>query len=1375
MNELKITDVVDQKALEQLERLKSELDSTFAAYKKAGNAMAEGLKIKPGPYSELISKAKDYYAAIEKVYALEDKIKRIQEEHEAVLKKLGEQGKQNVSIILQEAKANQLNADAELKVQKAETERLKQQKLINQERKKTKYTIEEANEALNQEIKTMRQAEEQNKILRSARKDLDLTTKEGETTVNRFNSVIDRNTAFLKRNSDELVQAKMNVGRYKQDIQSAASEILKGNISLKNMGNLAKSTGGLLKSSMGAGLAEVRIGVGSMIKGMIGAQAIIGSFQKMIGLFKSGVQSIVDFEAANSKLAAILGTTSNNIKDLTLDAQRLGSATKYTASEATNLQIELAKLGFSRKEILQSTEGILKFAQATGSDLPEAAALAGAALRMFGAETSETERYVSAMAVATTKSALSFSYLQTAMPIVGPVAKAFNFQIEDTLALLGKLADAGFDASMSATATRNILLNLADGSGKLAKALGGPVNTLPELVAGLKKLKEQGVDLNTTLELTDKRSVAAFNAFLTAADKIVPLREQITGVTSELNDMANTMGENVQGAVANLESAWEALMLSFSGGTGPAKSFIDWVAARIRQIAELLKEPEQRTEALEARFELDAQKEVQTQMEIQELEFQKRIEELRKEYRQKYIDQGIKEEVANAEAIKEAQVQAAKETLKSLEEVRSKQKEITAADERNLEHAKGVYTQSLKNWGNTTFLGMNFKNAFSKMFNYETDEIKNVNEAFKGFANIKFDITKTQAYNDSLDEMIEKMKLIINPPKEGSGGGATLTDKEIKELEKQRKERLRIQQEYQQSELDLMDEGLGKELAKIRLNYTKRIAAVKGNTQEEIKTRENLAIAMEDELSEKIYTYNQNKEKIDLQNRLEALSTNSKEELDQRLSIQLQINEILRTAEIQAARKNGEDVNLIKEKYEKKRNDIVEKNILARVGLIEKNTSKEANAVQDGAEDQLRAVELQYRKGEINEKKYRQKTYEITRDSIQAQLKLLEAQLKAELATLDPADTKADAIREKIEKVRSEIRKLNMELEDREYENEEDKRQDWADKFISSMSNMRNVTEEYLGETASLFSSFYNVIGILTKQFAETGNFSFSKWWEDLDPTERASVILQAYGELFNGITSIVTSAFDARIEQIEEEQEKNEEAGEEEKERIEDLVESGVITKEEGEARKRAAEQATADKNKELEKQKADLEQKQAKWQKANSITQTTIATSQAIMKALAEAGPFAGPILAAVIGAMGAAQVAIIASQPIPKYAKGTDNHPGGLAIVGDGGRQEVIETDNGAYITPSVPTLVDIPKRAKVIPNLVDYRKMSLHSDALMLDRQMRNNNGEPVIVNVNNDYKNLERKMDMANQSMANLNKTLRKMARSAEYRYLDSKL
>ena len=1337
-NELKITDVVDQKAITQLQNLKKEIDESYTSYKNFIELLAKGMQDKPASFQDLSNKSANYNKVLNELITTQNKLADLQKEHEVLLQRIVQQTKENVTQILAEAKANDLNATAELKAQKIETEKLKQQKMLNQERKKTKYTIEEGVAALNMEVKTMHDAEQQNKILRSARKQLDLTTEEGRKTVEKFNSVIDRNTAFLQKNSDELVRAKMNVGRYKQDIQSAASEILKGNISLKNMGNLAKSTGGLLKSSMGVGLTEVKIGVGSMIKGMVGAQAVISGIQKLIGLFKSGVQSIVDFEAANSKLAAILGTTSSNIKDLTADAQRLGAATKYTASEATNLQIELAKLGFSRKEILQSTEGILKFAQATGSDLPEAAALAGAALRMFDAETSETERYVSAMAVATTKSALSFSYLQTAMPIVGPVAKAFHFQIEDTLALLGKLADAGFDASMSATATRNILLNLADGSGKLAKALGGPVNTLPELVAGLKKLKEQGVDLNTTLELTDKRSVAAFNAFLTAADKIVPLREQITGVTSELNDMANTMGENVQGAIAGLSSAWEAFMLSFMNSTGPAKSFLDFLARGIRNISNELKDNNQLQDEANNKAVAFAQKEM-AKSDILE----KNTKNMQRLY-QEYINSGMSADEA-AKKAKEDYI----ETLKSRLEYENSDYQLAIDNRKKLEG-------ELKDRGFFTIL-----TSWRRTNNVIKDEIDVATKAAAG----------KKAISSITESLIEQLDTIDLKENGGTKGNSVkvLTDKEKRELEKQRKERLRIQQEYQQSELDLMDEGLGKELAKIRLNYTKRIAAIKGNTQEEIKTRENLAVSMEDELSEKIYTYNQNKEKVNLQNRLEALSTNSKEELDQKLSIQLRINEILRDAEIKAAEKAGEDVEAVNKKYDKKASDIAVKNALERINLIEENTTKETNIVQNAAENQLREVEKQYRKGEINEKQYRQKTYEITRDSVLSHLELLQIQLQAELETLNPADEKAVEIQKKISKLRTAILELRGKLNDSKEGYEKDLRKTWADDFIDGISGMKNTAKEYLGETATLFDSFYSVISKLTENFVKNNEFSLSKWWKNLNPTEKETIILESYASLFNGITSLITDAFDSRIEQIEEEQEKNEEAGEEELERIEDLAESGAISTEEAEARKRAAEDRTAQRDKELEKQKAELKQKQARWDKANSIIQATIATALAVTKALPNF------VLAASVGALGAAQIAMIAAQPIPKYAKGTDNHPGGLAIVGDGGRQEVIETDNGAYITPSVPTLVDIPKRAKVIPNLVDYRTMALHSDALMLDRQRRSNDGEPVIVNVNNDYRRLERNTEATNEGIAKLNRTFRKMAKASEYHRLANRI
>lgn len=399
-----------------------------------------------------------------------------------------------------------------------------------------------------------------------------------------------------------------------------------------------------------------------------------------------------------------------------------------------------------------------------------------------------------------------------------------------------------------------------------------------------------------------------------------------------------------------------------------------------------------------------------------------------------------------------------------------------------------------------------------------------------------------------------------------------------------------------------------------------------------------------------------------------------------------------------------------------------------------------------------------YRQGIISKEQYEKNKAEITQKYALREAQRAIDLLKEQIEISGLSDEEKFKIKETLAKAEIDLANKVRDAKKKARDEETEDEKKYWEELEASLQHL-----EYVGNNAvdGLGTLFSGLMSLITKVVRD-GKLEI----EDL---------LGSISAISEGLTSIMVGMYDQQIEKIEEQQEKNEEAGEEEIERIEELAESGVISTEEAEARKRAAEQATADKNKELEKQKADLEQKQAKWQKANSIIQTTIATSQAIMKALAEAGPFAGPILAAVIGAMGAAQVAIIASQPIPKYAKGTDNHPGGLAIVGDGGRQEVIETDNGAYITPSVPTLVDIPKRAKVIPNLVDYRKMSLHSDALMLDRQMRNNNGEPVIVNVNNDYRRLERNTEATNEGIAKLNRTLRKMSRASDMRFIIGKL
>lgn len=396
------------------------------------------------------------------------------------------------------------------------------------------------------------------------------TIRENNTKISECEKRLDKTTmsaSQLSKKAKELSRELSNTVKSLEPEKYAALEKELRAVTAQMDRNRA-SAGGLFQtftsfSKLKSTIAGIFVGFGQMIG------------QTFLGAIRQFQNTIKDFEFANANLAAILGTTRDKITDLTEDAKRLGAATKYTASEVTNLQTELAKLGFNKQEILEATQYVLRFAGATGAELPEAAKLAGAAIRAFGLETTDTERVVSAMAIATTRSAMDFGYLQTALSTVAPVAQAFGFTIEDTMSLLGTLANAGFDASSAATATRNILLNLADSSGKLAVALGRPITSLDQLAPALKELDEEGIDLAKTLELTDKRSVAAFNAFLTGADKLIPLRDAVTDVGDELKAMSDEKMNTVQGSIKIMESAIEGLILKFYESRGVMKLVID--------------------------------------------------------------------------------------------------------------------------------------------------------------------------------------------------------------------------------------------------------------------------------------------------------------------------------------------------------------------------------------------------------------------------------------------------------------------------------------------------------------------------------------------------------------------------------------------------------------------------------------------------------------------------------------------------------------------------------------------------------------------------------------------------------------------------------
>lgn len=1273
MADLKLKDFVDENDLQKLVELDNTIERVRADYVNAAKELAKGLKLNVEGVADL-EKLSNLYNTQAKTAGsasaeLTEALRKQSEITQTVSKKIEEKlnvEKLSAAELKKLTKANSDNAASLEKAAKAEANLTKAQNAGNTTRKKAVLSEEERLKLIrtaitltNQEVHSRSQAKEMNKQLQKAVDVLKDTDENYIRTLARLNSTIGINTDYIKRNSDRYSQQKMTIGAYREEVKAAWVEIQNGNKSMQNMGIIARNAGRMLKTEMAPGLSQVSAGLKGWAAGYIGAQAVVGGIVKMFTQLREGVGSIVEFEFANSKLAAILGTTADNIKELTTDARQLGATTKYTAAQATELQIELAKLGFTRREILDSTGAILRFAQATGAELSDAAALSGAALRMFNASTKETERYVSAMAVATSKSALSFSYLATALPIVGPVAKAFNFQIEDTLALLGKLADAGFDASMSATATRNILLNLADGNGKLAKALGEPVKTLPELVVGLKKLKEQGVDLNTTLELTDKRSVAAFNAFLTASDKIVPLREQITGVDKELTDMADTMSNNVKGSIAGLSSAWEAFMLSFYDSKGIMKDVLDFLARGLRNVATQLKGYSELQDEADNKAVAFAQKEM---MKSDILE--KNARNMQRLYKE-YINSGMSADEA-AKKAKEDYI----ETLKSRLEYENSDYQLAIDNRKKLEG-------ELKDRGFFTIL-----TSWRRTNNVIKDEIDVATKAAAG----------KKAISSITESLIEQLDTIDLKENGGTKGNSVkvLTDKEKREQEKALKEKLKIHETYQESELALMDEGLEKELAKIGVAYSKKIAAVKGNSKEEIATRQNLAKEMQEKLDEFTIKYNSDREKKDVENALAVVKKGSQEELD----LKLHQLELQREAEIDAAEKTGEDVILIDEKYARKKQEIYGKYASDQVALIAENAAHEQEIRDAAYVMDMLALKKKLASKLITEEQYAIEEYNL-------QLEYAHKTTEAAIEALELELTVENITAEERTKIVTQLYVLKAALAKKE-----------AELQISAIQNITKAEDKALKERQK----------------------NLKKW-------------LQTASQAVGTIGNLVSTLYDAQIDKIEEEQDANDEKYDKDVERVDKLAESGAISEEEAEARKRAAKSLTEAKNAELEKQKQEMARKQAIWEKATSVAQAGIATALAITEALPNIP------LSIVIGAMGAIQVATILATPIPSYAEGTkgnDRHPGDTALVGDAGKHEVIMYSGKAWITPATPTLVDIPKGAQVFPDVdkVDISNFDMPDwdFPTFSPTYFASSSGDTIVFN---DYSRLEKRVDRTN--------------------------
>lgn len=639
-----------------------------------------------------------------------------------------------------------------------------------------------------------------------------------------------------------------------------------------------------------------------------------------------------------------------------------------------------------------------------------------------------------------------------------------------------------------------------------------------------------------------------------------------------------------------------------------------------------------------------------------------------------------------------------------------------------------LYNNSALIRGIWTLIVTNFQvglKAVSNLFTAFIEIVKGVGHTLQGAFTLDWDLFKKglsetasalpnmikaqvkdmgDTYKEAIEDFNDKIEPITIPVEyetanidEASVTGDNATPNPTKKpilSKEEQEERKKIIEALMQSEIDAMEDGYEKEIATIKANYAKRLSEIKGNSDEEKRLKANIIKQMNKELGEYEQAYNEQRQRMEIDNRLEMV----KEGSDEELKLKLKLLELDKNAELEASKNNGVSRTSIVEKYNHLEQELRKEHAATCANIIMEQCSAE-QAIKDAKyNEELVALKAQYAE----------------------KLKLAETEKEKRLLAEQYENDKA-RITEEYARATAEVSIAAIE------------------KLLAVEGLSVNEREKLNNELAKAKIDLANITA--------DAEIDAIKRTEDADNKLRdkrianAKKYMQVASDAIGAITELVTTLYDAEIEEIEQKQEANDEAYERDVERIDTLIEQGVISEEEGEARKREAKQKTEEKNEELEKKKSELAYKQAIWNKASQLAQTGIATARGIMEAYAQAGPFAGAVMAAIVGALGAIQAATIIATPIPKYARGTgeEGHKGGLAIVGDGGKQEVVVFGGMAWITPDTDTIVDLPKGAMVYPDAKEFDFSSLTPT----------DNNTPNVV-VNNDNKGLEKRVGKTNE-------------------------
>ena len=294
-----------------------------------------------------------------------------------------------------------------------------------------------------------------------------------------------------------------------------------------------------------------------------GAGFVVGGF------ISSSVKTYAEFSSKMSEVKAISGATGKEFDVLSNKAKKLGTTTKFTATEAAEGMKYMGMAGWSAKDIKKGIGGVLNLAAASGEDLGSVSDIVTDAMTAFGMGASQSNKFADILAQASAKSNTNVGLMGESFKYVAATAGALKYSAEDTSIALGLMANAGIKGSMAGTSLKTSLANLAAPTDKMQGVMNKYGISLTDSNGKVKNLKQVMDNLRSSLgDLSETEKTAAAStlfgkdalsgmlSIVNASEKdYKSLTKSIYNSDGASKKMADTMMDNLTGSWTRFASA----------------------------------------------------------------------------------------------------------------------------------------------------------------------------------------------------------------------------------------------------------------------------------------------------------------------------------------------------------------------------------------------------------------------------------------------------------------------------------------------------------------------------------------------------------------------------------------------------------------------------------------------------------------------------------------------------------------------------------------------------------------------------------------------------------------------------------------------------